>query len=58
MLGKVLVTKPVFPEAIHFLKQQAVDIDANPEDRVLIKTGTDRATAGKAGRSHPADRHY
>jgi glyoxylate reductase len=37
VLGKVLVTKPVFPEAIHFLRQQAVDIDANLEDRVFSK---------------------
>jgi glyoxylate reductase len=34
VLGKILVTKPVFPEAIEFLKPQ-VSIDANPEERVL-----------------------
>src|SRR5262245_9542030 len=36
VLGKILVTKPVFPEAIEFLKTQ-VTIDANLEDRVLSK---------------------
>ena len=34
VLGKVLVTKPVFPEAMEFLKSQ-VSIDANTDDRVL-----------------------
>jgi glyoxylate reductase len=36
VLGKVLVTKPVFPEALDFLKSQ-VALDANPEDRVLSR---------------------
>ena len=37
MLGKVLVTKPVFPEAMAFL-QPLVTIDANTEDRVLSRS--------------------
>ena len=36
MLGKILVTKPVFPEAIEFLKSRT-SIDANTEDRVLTR---------------------
>lgn len=36
MLGKILVTKPVFPEAIEFLKTQAF-VDLNDEDRTLPK---------------------
>ena len=36
MLGKVLVTKPVFPEAMEFLESQ-VSLDANLDDRVLPK---------------------
>jgi glyoxylate reductase len=36
LLGKVLVTKPVFPEAIDFLKSRT-SIDANAEDRVLTR---------------------
>jgi glyoxylate reductase len=34
--GKILVTKPVFPEAIEFLKSRT-SIDANTEDRVLTR---------------------
>ena len=36
MLSKILVTKPVFPEAIEFLKTQA-SVDFNDEDRTLPK---------------------
>ena len=36
VLGNVLVTKPVFPEAMEFLKSQ-VSIDANLDDRILSK---------------------
>jgi len=36
LLGKILVTKPVFTEALEFL-QSRTTIDANPEDRVLTR---------------------
>jgi len=36
LLGKILVTKPVFPEALEFLRGQ-VSVDANLEDRGLSK---------------------
>lgn len=36
MLGKILVTKPIFPEAIEFLKTQA-SVDLNTDDRSLTK---------------------
>jgi glyoxylate reductase len=36
VLGKILVTKPVFPEAIEFLKSRT-SIDANTDDRVLTR---------------------
>jgi glyoxylate reductase len=36
VLGKILVTKPVFPEAIEFLKTQA-SVDWNTDDRTLTK---------------------
>ena len=36
MLGKVLVTKPLFSEAIELLKTQAF-VDLNAEDRTLTK---------------------
>lgn len=48
MLGKVLVTKPVFPEALDFLKTQ-VSIDANLEDRVLSKQELISRLQGKQG---------
>lgn len=37
MLGKILVTKPVFPEAIELLKTQA-SVDLNSDDRTLPKS--------------------
>src|SRR5688572_17054618 len=48
VLGKVLVTKPVFPEALDFLKTQ-VSLDANPEDRVLSKQELISRLQGKQG---------
>src|SRR5262245_50663521 len=48
VLGKILVTKPVFPEAIEFLKTQ-VTIDANLEDRVLSKQELISRLQGKNG---------
>jgi glyoxylate reductase len=36
VLGKILVTKPIFPEAIEFLKTQAT-VDCNTDDRSLTK---------------------
>jgi len=36
VLGKILVTKPIFPEAIEFLKSQA-SVDSNADDRNLTK---------------------
>lgn len=48
MLGKILVTKPVFPEAIEFLKGQ-VSIDANLEDRVLPRQELISRLQGKQG---------
>lgn len=37
MLGNILVTKPIFPEAMEFLKSR-VTVDANSEDRVLSRS--------------------
>jgi len=48
VLGKVLVTKPVFPEAIDFLRTQ-VSIDANVEDRVLSRDELIARLQGKQG---------
>ena len=48
MLGNVLVTKPVFPEAMEFLKSQ-VSIDANLDDRVLSKQELISRLQGKQG---------
>jgi glyoxylate reductase len=48
MLGKVLFTKPVFPEAMEFLKSQ-VSIDANLEDRVLSKQELISRLQGRQG---------
>ena len=48
MLGKVLVTKPVFPEAIEFLRT-LVSIDANVEDRVLSRDELIARLQGKQG---------
>jgi glyoxylate reductase len=48
VLGKVLVTKPVFPEALEFLRSQ-VSIDANPDDRVLPKEELIARLQGKQG---------
>jgi glyoxylate reductase len=48
VLGNVLVTKPVFPEAMEFLKSQ-VSIDANLEDRVLSKQELISRLQGKQG---------
>jgi glyoxylate reductase len=48
VLGKVLVTKPVFPEALEFLKTQ-VAIDANLEDRVLSRQELTSRLQGKQG---------
>jgi len=48
VLGKVLVTKPVFPEALDFLKTQ-VSVDANLEDRVLSKQELISRLQGKQG---------
>jgi glyoxylate reductase len=36
VLGRILVTKPVFPEAIEFLRTQA-SVDLNTDDRTLTK---------------------
>lgn len=48
MLGKVLLTKPVFPEALEFLKNQ-VSIDANLDDRVLSRQELVARLQGKQG---------
>jgi len=48
VLGKVLITKPVFPEAMEFLKSQ-VSIDANLEDRVLSRQELIAGLQGKQG---------
>ena len=48
MLGNVLVTKPVFPEAMEFLKSQ-VSIDANLDDRILSKQELISRLQGKQG---------
>jgi len=48
VLGNVLVTKPVFPEAMEFLKSQ-VSIDANLDDRVLSKQELISRLQGKQG---------
>ncbi|HET9218243.1 MAG TPA: D-glycerate dehydrogenase, partial [Terriglobia bacterium] len=48
MLGNVLVTKPVFPEAMDFLKNQ-VAIDANLDDRVLPREELIARLKGKQG---------
>ena len=48
VLGKILVTKPIFPEATEFLKRQ-VAIDANLEDRVLSKQELISRLQGKQG---------
>ena len=48
VLGKVLVTKPVFPEALEFLKSR-VTIDANLEDRVLSRKELIERLQGKQG---------
>jgi len=37
VLGKVLITRPVFDEAVEFLKTQSM-VDSNPDERVLSKT--------------------
>ncbi len=37
MLGKVFVTRPIFQETLETLRQE-IDLDANPEDRILSKT--------------------
>src|SRR5262245_54480783 len=36
MLGKVLITRPLFPEALDFLRAHA-EVDANLHDRALSK---------------------
>src|SRR5678815_3771076 len=48
VLGNVLVTKPVFPEAMEFLKSQ-VSIDANVDDRVLTRRELIARLQGKQG---------
>jgi len=48
VLGKILVTKPVFPEAIDFLKGRT-SIDANAEDRVLTRRELIARLQGKQG---------
>ena len=48
MLGSILVTKPVFPEAMEFLKSQ-VAIDANLDDRVLPRAELIARLKGKQG---------
>jgi len=48
VLGNVLVTKPVFPEAMEFLKSQ-VSIDANLDDRILSKQELISRLQGKQG---------
>ena len=48
MLGSILVTKPVFPEAMEFLKSQ-VAIDANLDDRVLPRAELIARLIGKQG---------
>lgn len=48
MPGKILVTKPVFPEAIEFLKTQA-SIDLNTDDRTLSKAELIERLKGAAG---------
>lgn len=48
MLGNVLITKPVFPEAMEFLKSQ-VAIDANLDDRVLPREELIARLMGKQG---------
>ena len=48
VLGNILVTKPVFPEAMDFLKSQ-VAIDANLDDRVLPREELIARLKGKQG---------
>ena len=48
MLGKILVTKPVFNEAMEFLKSRT-SIDANAEDRVLTRQELIARLQGKQG---------
>lgn len=48
MLGKVLVTKPIFPEAMDYLKAR-VAIDANLDDRVLGRQELLDRLKGKQG---------
>ena len=48
MVGKILVTKPVFPEAIDFLKGRT-SIDANLEERVLTRRELIAKLQGKQG---------
>ena len=48
MLGKILITKPVFPEAIDFLKERTT-IDTNAEDRVLSRRELIARLQGKQG---------
>lgn len=48
MLGKILVTQPVFPETLDFLKP-LVSVDANPEDRVLPRKDLIARLQGKQG---------
>jgi len=46
VLGKILVTKPIFPEAVDFLKSQ-VSVDANMEERVLPRNDLVARLQGK-----------
>jgi len=48
VLGKILVTKPIFAEALDFLKSRT-SIDANPEDRVLSRAELVARLQGKQG---------
>jgi glyoxylate reductase len=48
VLGKVLVTKPIFPEAMEYLKSR-VTVDPNLEDRVLSRMELLDRLKGKQG---------
>jgi glyoxylate reductase len=48
VIGKILVTKPVFPEAIEFLKTQ-VSVDLNTDERTLTKPELIQRMSGVQG---------
>src|SRR4030095_5033120 len=48
VLGKILITKPIFPEAMDFLKSRA-SVDGNMETRALSRSELVARLQGKQG---------